>query len=73
MNRLIADAFSLVSENVTDGPARDALRELWMELGRLEGQKLVTHRAGFNEACDRMGLPPADTPMERVAMAGGRI
>ena len=28
-------------------------------------------RAGFNDACDRLGIPAADTPMERIALAGG--
>jgi len=73
MKATISDAFSLIGENLTDEPARDALRELWSEVGRLEGQEVVVHRRSFTEACDLMGLPPADTPMERIVQAGGNV
>ncbi len=73
MKAAISDAFSLIGENLTDGPAVDALRELWSEVGRLEGQEMIAHRRGFTEACDLMGLPSADTPMERIVRAGGNV
>ena len=71
MNQQTSDAFTVIGDHVKAGPAVEALRQLWVEIGRLEGQELAAHRAGFNEACDRMGLPSADTPMDRIAKAGG--
>lgn len=49
-----------------------------IEAAKLIGKKVLgakmremeAHRAGFTEACDLMGLPASDTPMERIALAG---
>lgn len=39
----------------------------------LEILVMQAHRAGFTEALDKMGVPEASTPMERIARAGGVV
>lgn len=48
-------------------------RLIHQESGRIQGLVSEAHRAGFKEACDRLGAPEADTPMDRIALAGGKI
>ncbi len=48
-------------------------RAIYTEGSHIEALVMQAHRDGFNEACDRMRLPEADTPMERIARAGGNV
>ena len=52
------------------GRINSTLRELHQEVGEYDQLVMQAHREGFIEACDLLGAPPADTPMERIALAG---
>ena len=48
-------------------------RAIHTEGSQVQSLVMQAHRDGFTEACDRMRLPEADTPMERIARAGGNV
>ena len=49
------------------------LREVMTKMGNYDRLILRARRQGFIEACDRMGLPESETPMERIALGGGNV
>ncbi len=49
--------------------AREALHAAARHVEALEMLVMKSHRAGFTEALDMLGVPEAPSPMERVALA----
>lgn len=62
---------TVMEEAIQKGEAvRETLRRAASHVESLEMLVMKAHRDGFVEALDLLGAPAADTPMERVALAG---